>query len=202
MSIADISPPTSIGPDSNGMLMTVEEFDAVEEWDDRYRYELVHGVLIVTPPAGIGERSPNDVLGHWLRSYQESHPQGSHLDDTAPEHNITAPSGRRRADRVIWAGLGRVPDYDNDVPAIAIEFVSSSSRDRKRDYIEKRQEYAAAGVREYWIIDRFRRSMTVFCGTETEHVIRESDTYTTELLLGFELHLSRLLEISDRVTAK
>jgi Uma2 family endonuclease len=88
------------------------------------------------------------------------------------------------------------------VPTIAIEFVSNSQRDRKRDFIEKREEYAAAGVREYWIIARFRRSMTVFCGTETEHIVAEGETYKTKLLPGFELQLSRLLEIADRVTGE
>lgn len=202
MSIADISQPSQIGLDSNGMLMTPDEYAAIEQWDENYRYELVHGVLIVTPPPGIGERKPNDVIGHWLQAYQEMHPEGSHLDDTAPEHDITTKTGCRRADRVIWAGLGRLPNYRRDVPTIAIEFVSDSHRDRKRDDIEKREEYAAVGVREYWIIDRFRRTMTVFCGTETERVVGEGETYKTELLPGFELQLSRLLEIADRVTGE
>ena len=198
MSIADIRPPTRIGPESNGMLLTPDEFDAIEEWEEGYRYELVHGVLVVTPPAGIGERNPNDELGYLLRTYRDTHLQGSTLDDTVPEHTISTSTGRRRADRVIWTGLGRIPDYDRDVPSIAIEFVSASSRDRKRDYLEKREEYAALGIQEYWIIDRFRRMMTVFRPATPEHSVREGETYTTDLLPGFELELSRLLEIADR----
>ena len=182
--------------------MTPDEFEAIEQWDEDYRYELVHGVLIVTRPAGIGERKPNDELGHWLLVYRDSHPEGSHLNDTAPEHDINTETGCRRADRVIWAGLERLPNYRRDVPAIAIEFVFDSHHDRKRKFIEKRKEYAVAGVREYWIIDRFRRSMTVFCGRESEHSIGEGETYKTDLLPGFELQLSRLLEIADRVTGE
>ena len=102
------------------------------------------------------------------------------------------------ADRVIWTGLGRTPKYDADVPTIAIEFVSDSSRDRKRDYLEKREEYAEIGVREYWVIDRFQRTMTVFLATESEHIVHEHQTYTTDLLPGFELPLQQLLEIADR----
>lgn len=198
MSIADMQTPTRVGPRANGMVMTPEEFDAVAEWEAGYRYELVHGVLVVNPPAAIGERNPNDELGYWLRHYRDSHPQGSILDDTSPEHTIKTSSGRRRADRVVWIGLGRVPDYDNDVPSIAIEFVSDSSRDRKRDYIEKRQEYAEIGVREYWVIDRFRRKMTVFLCANQERLVRESEVYSTPLLPGFELPLERLLQIADR----
>ncbi|REJ80640.1 MAG: Uma2 family endonuclease [Planctomycetota bacterium] len=198
MSTAELKIPGGIGPRCNGMLMTTDEFDAADDWEPGYRYELVHGVLIVSPPAGIGERKPNDELGYWLMSYRDTHAQGSALDDTAPEHTLKTSTGRRRADRVIWTGLGRTPDYENDVPSIAIEFVSERSRDRKRDYEEKPQEYADAGVREYWVIDRFARSLTVFRGPQGRTVLREGDVYATDLLPGFELSVSRLLEIADR----
>jgi Uma2 family endonuclease len=182
------------------MLMTPEEFDAVESWEEGYRYELVHGVLIVTPHAGIGERKPNDELGHWLLTYRDTHPLASALDDTVPEHTIATATGRRRADRVIWTGLGRAVEYDRDPPSIAIEFVAGRNRDRHRDYIDKREQYAAVGVREYWVIDRFRRTMTVFRGMDEEQVVRESDVYTTDLLPGFELPLKRLLRVADGCT--
>ena len=41
-----------LGRSSNGMLMTPAEFDAVEDVDERYVYELVRGVVIVSPPPG------------------------------------------------------------------------------------------------------------------------------------------------------
>lgn len=198
MSVAEIEAPVRIGPRSNGMLMTPEEFDDFDDWEPGYRYELVHGVLIVSPPADIGERKPNDEFGYWLLLYRDTHPQGAALDDTAPEHTIRTSAGRRRADRVIWAGLERVPDYDRDVPTIVIEFMSDTRRDRKRDYEAKRDEYLDAGVKEYWVIDRFRRDMTVFRRSRRERLVDEGDIYTTTLLPGFELPLKRLLEIADR----
>jgi Uma2 family endonuclease len=190
--------PLEVGPDDNGMLMIPQEFDAIEDWEEGYRYELIHGVFIVNPPPSIGERNPNDELGYWLRSYRDTHLQGSALDDTAPEQIIRTRTGRRVVDRAVWVGLGRTPDYDHEPPAIAIEFVGPRSRDRQRDYLDKRQEYAEAGVREYWIIDRFRRTMTVFHGMSEEQVFGEGQTYSTDLLPGFELPLSRLLAIADR----
>jgi Uma2 family endonuclease len=194
--------PHQLGPDANGMLMTPEEFDAIEDWQEGYQYELVHGVLIVNPPPSVGELNPNDELGYWLRSYRDRHPQGAALDDTTPEFTIRTSTGRRRTDRAIWAGLGRNPDHANDLPTIAIEFVGPRSRDRQRDYIDKRQEYAEAGVREYWIIDRFRRTMTVYRGMKEELVITEGQTYATPLLPGFELPLAQLLAVADRCAGR
>jgi Uma2 family endonuclease len=182
------------------MLMTPEEFDTATEFDELYTYELIHGVLIVSPPPGESERDPNEELGHILRTYKSDHQTGSALDKTLSEQYVRMPDSRRRADRVIWAGLGRIPDPRTDVPAIVIEFVSSRLRDRVRDYEEKRRQYQAIGVQEYWIIDRFRRIMTVFRGRPgepAEQFIKENEVYRTALLPGFELPLARLLKVAD-----
>jgi Uma2 family endonuclease len=180
--------------------MTSEEFDAIIHFDDRYRYELVRGVLVVTPIPSEAEADPNEELGHMLRSYKEVNPQGVALDKTLTERYVRTVDSRRRADRVIWAGLGRLPDPAVDVPTIAVEFVSRAKRDRKRDYEEKRRQYLAAGVVEYWIIDRFHRTLTVYRNRPAEageQVVREHETHRTDLLPGFELPLARLLAVAD-----
>ena len=126
--------------------------------------------------------------------------KGSALDATLPEHTIPFGDNRRRADRAIWVGLGRVPNPQTDVPAIVVEFVSKRKRDRVRDYEEKRREYLAIGVSEYWIIDRFERTMTVFKNTPdglSEVVVKAEETYRTPLLPGFELPLAQLLKVAD-----
>jgi Uma2 family endonuclease len=198
-SVLDIEPVelTRLGPELNGTLMTAEEFRAIDECEPGYRYELIHGVLIVSPPPDAGERGPSDHLGFLLRLYRQTHPQGASLDATLFEQELETSAGIRRADRVIWAGLGRQPDPSTDVPAIVVEFVSDTSRDRRRDYEEKREEYAAIGVREYWIIDRFRRTLTVCSGSAKPQIFRATDVYSTPLLPGFELPLKQLLDIAD-----
>jgi Uma2 family endonuclease len=182
--------------------MTPEEFDATPpaRFVPGYRYEIINGVLVVSPYPGPGERSPNDYLGYLLIQYREGHPEGSVIDDTLPEQTVAA-TNRRRADRVVWIGLGRKPDEINDVPAIVIEFVSKRRRDALRDYELKRDEYLAAGVQQYWIIDRFRRVMIVYrkgLAGPTYDLVTETQTYQTELLPGFVLPLARLLEKADR----
>jgi Uma2 family endonuclease len=182
------------------MHLTPEEFDAIEEWDEDYRYELIDGVLVVNPIPSEGEVGPNELLGGLLFAYREYHPNGRTLNKTFAERYIPTKNGRRRADRVIWAGLGRTPEFGVDVPTIAIEYVSRSKRDRHRDFVLKRDEYEAAGVKEYWIIDRFSRSMTVFKfrdGNATGLELKETDVYTTELLPGFEVPIARVLQEAD-----
>ncbi len=181
--------------------MTPEEFDTIRHSDPRFRYELIQGVLVVTRLPSIAEGDPNGELEYLLRKYKNEHPQGSALDVTAPERYVYTATSRRRADRVIWAGLERMPDIEHDLPTIVVEFVSRGKRDWIRDYEEKRGEYLALGVREYWVIDRFRRTMTVFRqppAEPAEQVIDEKGTYRTPILPGFELPLARLLSVADR----
>src|SRR5262245_1065343 len=127
------------GPESAGTLMTPREFDRAD-FVEGWRYELINGVLVVSPPPLESERDPNEERGHWLRTYRDSHPKGWCLDATLPEQTVNTQANRRRADRVIWAGLGRQP-RPKDAPTVVVEFVSEGKRDRKRDYEEKRDEY-------------------------------------------------------------
>ena len=186
-------------PGMAGALLTAREFDAAD-WDGEGEvYELINGVLIVSPPPVEEERDPNGELEYLLRVYKHQHPQGSAQDKTLSEHLIHTRRNRRRADRAIWAGLGRRPRRD-EVPTIAAEFVSKDRRDWLRDYTVKKREYKQIGIKEYWIIDRFRRIMTVIFnepGRAGELVIREKEIYRTPLLPGFELPLAQLLALAD-----
>ena len=87
------------------------------------------------------------------------------------------------------------------MPTIAVEFVSAGKRAWQRDYLEKRGEYLEVGVKEYWIIDRFRRTMTVYTPADEgygEQVVLEHEVFITPLLPGFELPLAKLLAAADK----
>jgi Uma2 family endonuclease len=193
---------TRYGPGSSGRLMTTEQFDALrlEQLQRGCRYELINEVLVVSPQPGAGERAQNDELGYLIRQYRETVPQILVIDETLPEQTVPA-TNRRRADRVIWVGLGRVPNLETDIPSIVIEFVSKRRRDALRDNETKRDEYLAAGVKEYWVIDRFRRIMIVYYPTPagpTYEIVTELQAYQTDLLPGFVLPLSRILAKADQ----
>lgn len=197
-SISDIKV-LQLGPPSNGVQLSPWEFDAAE-FEPGWRYELVNGVLIVNPARLRGERDPNDELGRWLPNYQMNDPHGASLDLTVPEETVYLGPHRRRVDRAIWTGLGRLP-HEQEPPTIAVEFVSEGRAGREQDYDIKRNEYLGIGVREYWIIDRFARQMTVY-RIERERTVKKiisaRQTYTTPLLPGFKLPLGQLLKLADR----
>jgi Uma2 family endonuclease len=190
------------GFESNGTLMSPEEFDDAdyEDFDQNWSYELINGVLVVSPIPLVQESDPNEELGRWLRNYQEDHPNGNALDFTLIEQYVKCGQNRRKPDRSIWTGLGRLPRKNED-PSMVIEFVSRRKRDRELDYETKRREYQNAKIQEYWIIDRFQRIMTVHVledGKYRIRVVHEKQTYKSPLLPGFELPLAKLLKYADR----
>jgi len=190
-----------LGPESAGLLMTPEEFDAIEEFDPEYRYELVNGVVVVSPIPLADETGPNELLGNLLFVYQQSISGKEVLDGTLPQQYVYTRTGRRIADRLIWTGLGRAPNVRKDLPRIAVEFESGGRRDRQRDYVDKRREYGEAGIRQYWIFDRFQRTLTVIDyarGRTKKRVIAEDFTYESPLLPGFILPVGRILKAADR----
>ena|SRR5947209_3010344 len=74
----------SLGPQSNG--------------ERGWRYELLRGVLVVTPLPFRAESDPNEELGHWLRAYRDEQPPG-HIYTLAEQTLKTGPK-QRRADRL------------------------------------------------------------------------------------------------------
>jgi Uma2 family endonuclease len=200
MSMPEVEMPLVLSPELAGTLMTPEEFDAIDEADADHVYELIHGVLVVSPPPLEMERGPNELLGYLLLLYRQQHALGKALDWTLPENYVKTPGSRRRCDRAIWAGLGRVPRPRQDTPSIVVEFLSAGKRSRRRDYEEKRIEYLAAGVAEYWLFDCFRRVLTVFRTTRrgpTTVVVHEGRSYQTAVLPGFELAVAQVLAVAD-----
>ena len=203
MATATFKTRMTLGPNSAGVLLTPEEFDSAR-FRGTWRYELIHGVLIVSPSPKKQERDPNEELGYLLRKYRDEHRQGDSLDLTLPEEPIHSTPNRRRADRVIWAGLGRDPN-DDDPPTIIVEFVSRGRAAHTRDHIVNRAEFATIGIREYVIFDRFQKTVTVVDYATPDaapRILGEKDAYRTPILPGFEVSIARLFALADRWNRK
>jgi Uma2 family endonuclease len=138
--------------------MTLEEWEAL---DEDVAGELVDGVLVEEEvPSYVHETIVNwlaQVLGAWARAHG----------------GFAATSGVKFG---LAAGLGRMPDYSVFLggrrppreglvrmpPDVAVEIVSRTARDQRRDRVEKLAEYARFGIPYYWIVDPKPRTVEIF----------------------------------------
>ncbi len=76
-------------------------------------------------------------------------------------------------------------------PDWVIEIVSPSSR--QRDYVKKMLKYAAAGVREYWIVDYDKDCITVYdFHNETVEVYSFTDRVKAGIFEELEIDFSKI----------
>ena len=77
-----------------------------------------------------------------------------------------------------------------------MEIVSESKDDRERDVVEKRKDYAQAGIPEYWIVDPETETITVLTllAGQTEYAVhgefKPGRTATSKLLDGFAVDVA------------
>lgn len=113
---------------------------------------------------------------------------------------ITAPLRIRlwgntyREPDVLFLSTERIDRMIGDYPDgadLVVEVVSGSRKDRQRDLIIKREEYAEARIPEYWIVDPVERQITVLHldgeRYAVHHVFEDGEQAESVLLKGFEV---------------
>src|SRR4051812_21399460 len=139
---------------------TVDMLDALPE--DGQRYELIDGVLLVTPaPSDVHQLIAGELLSRLL----------AYLRPGMVGRPLVSPADVRREDRrrnrvqpdvfVVRLRDGQRPAYPNDVSdlLLAVEIASPSSG--ANDYPIKRGLYVNAGI-EYWVIDPQAQTFAVW----------------------------------------
>ena len=180
-----------------GTRMSLDEFLALGETDERM--ELIDGVLYVMPTATIDHQ----FLMRWICRFIEDYLYGFQDPPAEIHHDITtilSEELQRVVEPdlvVILAGRDDIRSvrHVEGVPDIVIEILST---DRNRDLVRKRQIYAEAGVREYWIFDPQNDTVLPLELQNGEYIERPTltaaDTLTTPLLPGLSIPLADIFQ--------
>ncbi len=192
-----------IGPDDQGRRMSLRDFTRAEATPG-FHYELERGVIQVTDVPGMPHGLLRQQLELMLRNYQLIHPDVIYFQASgvAAKIELWGRESERHPDWSIYlrphpAGIDQ--PWDHWIPDIVIEIVSRSSS--QRDYVTKVDDYLAAGVREYWIIDPQKKAATILirhADAWEEKRLGPRGKYKPTLLTGFVLDLSRLLQAPPR----
>lgn len=181
----------SLAPQDAGTRLSADEF-AGADFQAPYIYERVQGRLVVMTPAGPEHRKVSRPFRRELGTYWGLHTDV--VEDVDVEGWVaTSPEDDRIPDICVYlvasASGETVPQR---VPDLIVEFVSADRADQERDYIFKRAEYHSIGVKQYVIVDRFKRAVLVLTWQEGDFAERHlgpHDEYTTHLLPGLRVSL-------------
>jgi Uma2 family endonuclease len=137
-------------------VLTVEDWAALEE---DVEGELVDGHLVEEEvPSWEHELVVSwliDVLRAWIR------PRGGFVLGSETKLAI-APGRGRKPDVVAYFGVRpRSGPADRMPPDVVVEVITPAPRDQRRDRIDKKADYAAFGVGQYWLVDPVARTLEV-----------------------------------------
>jgi Uma2 family endonuclease len=190
------TPKTKLGPQHAGMRLSADEF-AHADYQEPYIYERVRGMLVVMSPAGEEHLRVSRPFRRELGGYWNLHPD--RVEDVDVEGWVaTSPDDDRIPDICVYLfGSSSAQTVPERVPDIIFEFVSANRADQERDYIAKRAEYHAIGVKQYVIVDRLKNEVLVLTWRKRDFVERTltaNDAYTTPLLPGLRIDLREAFE--------
>ena len=184
--------PLCLGPADVGRLITSDEF-AAADYQPPWIYERVAGRLEIMSPEGKDHVRTSTPWLNALVPYGVAHPDRIQAVVPSPWVRVDADTERIGDIGVYLGGLLDALNLPDQISDLIIEFVSPSRADRRRDYVLKRADYLKVGVREYVIVDRFDRKVTVLTlegDRYAERVIPADGVYQSPLLAGFALPLA------------
>lgn len=127
--------------------LTLEDFEEIRDVDDGHRYELIDGVLVVTPsPVPVHQRV---VTRLWALLTHGASP--GHEVFVAPLDIRLSPDTVVQPDILVATTASITDRRIEGPPVLAIEVLSPSTR--HFDLGLKLSRYEAAGCPNYWVID-------------------------------------------------
>ncbi len=154
--------------------------------DSSQLVELSDGCIEVLPMATIFHQLIVRFLSRLLETFVAAHAEGQVLVAPLPVHLWFK---KFREPDIVYFRPHRVKDVHGQPEGadLVVEVVSEGEENRYRDLVTKREEYAAAGISEYWIVDPQERQITVLVlegQTYREHGVFKSSTAATSVLLA------------------
>jgi Uma2 family endonuclease len=171
-----------------------------EDWlnfpEDGWKYEIINGVLYMTPPPAVGHQRSSIGLATRMYSYVGKHDLGEVL---------TAPCGVRLPNQpvpvepdIFFIKKDRLHIIGDQLvegaPNLIVEILSPSNANYDRE--TKFKVYQEAGIPEYWLVDYQRKTVEVFSLSEGVYTLlgkyKVGDTVTSKELSGFKVPVKNI----------
>jgi Uma2 family endonuclease len=189
-------------------LFTVQDLETFPE--DGNRYEVIEGELYVSHAPHAEHQVILDEATTALKIWHRASGLGLVVSGAGlifSRHDGVIPdlmwfSDERLSHAMSNPANGAWDGHFYAAPDLAIEVLSPGAANEARDREVKLTLYSRRGVREYWIIDRFTRTVAVYRRTdgatlELAATLTDSDTLSSPLLPGFALVVGQLFHLPE-----
>jgi len=185
-------------PSDQGRSMSIAEFET-SDFEEGFLYELERGRLVVSDVPKPPHLLHVCYLRNELAYYHRDHPGLIHVIASGGECRLVISQfdSVRHPDLAIYFSAPPANEanvWEVWVPEFTVEVISPGSE--MRDYHEKRKEYLAFGVREYWIVDQQKGEVLQLRrigGRWREFLHKPGQTITSAVLPGFECDCAKAL---------
>jgi len=183
-------------------LKTFTDFLAHAEELEGY-YELTYGELIEMPPESDENLYRAMSLYEVLKTCVDRRQirlQGLALampgqpKNRYPDLTVLRPEHPDQMSQLRQAAI----TLDMAPPLLVVEVVSPGQENRRRDYLEKRNQYEWRGIPEYWILDPEARQVTVLVLTKSgyaEAVFTGDEVVTSPGFPDFSVKVEEILAV-------
>ncbi|MDF3821270.1 Uma2 family endonuclease [Leptospira sp. 96542] len=149
---------TKVTPKYVGWKVTREEYLSLP--DDGFTYDMIEGVLHLSPSAYFDHGNLQTYFATELSIYLRTHPLGRLTTET----DIFLPDDgdvlRPDLSFILNENLSIIKGHIHGVPDLICEVLSESTK--SRDLGVKADRYLRCGVREYWILDPKEKTSQVW----------------------------------------
>jgi Uma2 family endonuclease len=164
---------------------------------DSSNYELHNGIILyMATPVPLHQIVLTNLLTE-MTVYVKRHQLGRVLP--APMDTVFTPNDVLQPDllylskeRLHLVGAKKI----EGAPDLVVEILSPSNHSKEMGY--KKLIYELSGVREYWLVNLDKKTLTQYENVENEFYMRRvfqyADTLTSIILTGFEMPMSELFE--------
>lgn len=176
-----------------------------EHWlkfpNDGWKYEIIDGVLHMSPPPSIKHQDVSMELSARLRMYVRTHRLGKVLAAPCGVHLPNQPIPLEPDILFVRQERSAIlqKNYVEGAPDLIVEVLSPSNSDYDLD--TKKNQYEQAHVREYWIVNPWMETVLVYRLQDGQYgeplLLQKQDTLISSQIEGFSVQVEQLFDLGD-----
>ncbi len=182
--------PNKIKPLYHGLKVDWKDYMQLEE--DGFKYDVIEGVMLMTPSPNFEHGNQEIQFGYFLKKYLLKNPLGKavvEVDVYLPDNGDPL---RPDISFLLNENLSYAKTHIYGTPDLVCEILSDSTAER--DLGIKADRYLKCSVKEYWIIDPRDQSMQVWFNRISKWEKKIGKKLKSELLSGFTLTSKKMFE--------